>query len=205
MFFQKQYIIPVLLLISIAFLANNYQPLEVVDLTLNDNSKVLIEGETNVAGFECNTSELEGNLKLYYSRDVNGVQRAEGKFRAKTRSIDCGNSRMNNDLSKALKESQYPEITFELIDATPTATAENVFFSKGRITIAGVSRPVNFRTIVSEPQPGTQCFEGKIQLDMKDFNIEPPVAMFGMVQTKKEFTLHFMLYVNVPNQLVLNQ
>ena len=60
------------------------------------------------------------------------------------------------------------------------------------ITIAGEQRKLNLSAAIRQSN-GTISIKGKKELKLSDFNISPPAAMFGQIETGNEITVVFDL------------
>lgn len=59
------------------------------------------------------------------------------------------------------------------------------------ISIAGKKKQyVVPMKIVSTP---ATCFEGSLQLDINDFELQPPKKLFGMIKVKEDIEINFNL------------
>src|SRR6185295_18809016 len=92
------------------FLLNQFsfadQALQTLTYSIDDETKLTIEGTSNVNSFECQCKDKFNKNKFSYA-----------KLSMKTSKLDCNNARMNKDLCEALKSENYPSIIIELEDA----------------------------------------------------------------------------------------
>lgn len=124
-------------------------------------------------------------------------------FQVVTKSFDGGRgSSMNEKIYKALRSSEFPYIEFnQTAPASNIATEDGIgsdFESNGKLSIAGTSRDVRvfFKGIRDE---SSFIFRGTHPLKLSDFNIEPPSAMFGQIQTRDDIVVHFEIkYKMIP-------
>lgn len=103
---------------------------------------------------------------------------------------------MDNKMHKALKMELFPTITytlnnpvgFELINKDGHVL-EN--FS-GILSIAGVERTVS-TTVRAHYNNKKLSLSGELPIKLSDFNIEPPTAMFGQIETGNDIIVNFNL------------
>jgi len=104
---------------------------------------------------------------------------------------------MNNKIHKALKSDLHPYVKYE---QTSPANYEHQgdkmsITSSGVVSIGGVDREV-----VIEAVGGTEGEKFTIAashpMKLSDFDIEPPSAMFGQIQTKDDIVVHFNFIYN---------
>ena len=122
-------------------------------------------------------------------------------------SFDCGRSRMNRDMYEALKSDTYDYITFEFENAKPVvdrgAMADSLrnssydpYMIEGVLNVAGVDRVVSL--ILQGRAEGDRQYriKGHKEISMKDFDIEPPTALRGLIRAHDELTVFFDILVN---------
>lgn len=165
----------------------------------DEKSNLWIEGRSNVNSFSCDANQYdvnsqripaikpetpnEDNLQIEVSIQVDG--------------FDCGKNKMNRDLYQALKADEYETIHFEY------QSTEGVDFNEekneyritvnGILTVAGESNNIRFSMDGYLMDDGTIRAKGDTEIEMSDYNVEPPTAMFGIVRVKNTLTVHFDL------------
>ncbi len=105
---------------------------------------------------------------------------------------------MDKKTYDALKSEEFPEIIFDLNNNEVSESTGEAFTvqSKGTLTIAGKSKEVTFPVnglVLSEEM---LSFSGAYKLNMKDYDMEPPSAMFGQIVTGEEVEIKFELIVS---------
>ncbi len=101
---------------------------------------------------------------------------------------------MNNNTYKALKADANPDIFFSLtspIRSLPIKSNGKMISAKGNLTIAGVTKAVDMQVKISMPEHSKLIFEGSQSIEMTDYGIKPPVALFGTLKTGNEISIHF--------------
>ena len=169
------------------------------------DSRLWIEGSSNVNQFECVAREYNGDATI--RREISGgVENFENDDQLSIRveilvdAFECGRSRMNRDLRNALKSSSFPNITFIFgnavqINSTPESNGASRFEVSGILTVAGNTQNVTFELDGSFLDDGRIRVTGKKEIKMTDFDVEPPTGLFGLVRADDELTVHFDLYV----------
>jgi polyisoprenoid-binding protein YceI len=101
---------------------------------------------------------------------------------------------MDNKTYKALKADAHPEIIFQTgspVTLMPVQGKEKPVALKGLLTLAGVTRPatlwVNYFSIAQD----SMRFDGEQTINMTDFGIKPPSALFGTLKAGPEITIFF--------------
>ena len=100
---------------------------------------------------------------------------------------------MDKLMADALKAKTHPEIRFEMTSATPRSTNGNAFVleTKGKLTIAGVTRDVAFDVQGSRNADGRYTLVGQAPIKMSDYGIKPPTAMMGTIKTGNDVKVTF--------------
>ena len=90
----------------------------------------------------------------------------------------------------SLKSDEHQFITFVMTGAE--GVGEGVFKISGDLTLAGQTNSVEVEMMRGEVE-GNPTFSGDYSLNMRDYGIKPPTAMFGALITKPDVILHFNL------------
>ena len=101
---------------------------------------------------------------------------------------------MNSNTYKALKADSNPQIIFSLtspVKSLQVISNGKMISAKGNLTIAGVVKAIDIQVKISMPKHGKLIFEGSQIIQMTDYGIKPPVALFGTLKTGNEITIHF--------------
>lgn len=169
------------------------------------SSRIWLEGSSSVNEFTCNlTNAKEIDLDVL---EIANFTDSNHPFAVKVgfpvRLLDCGQKAMNNDMFDALKSKSYPTITFQLTSISRLEIIEETsgfeqFNVVGTLTVAGVSKKV---TIIAKAKAPTvdspHKIVGSYNMDMLDFDVEPPTALWGLIKANKNIVIHFDAEVNV--------
>ena len=105
---------------------------------------------------------------------------------------------MDKKTWNALKSDTHPLIIFDM-DESKISDVQGAAFSvnaSGTLTIAGKTNSATFPVKGKIIAPGKMQFEGSYKLNMRDFDIEPPSAMFGQIVTGENVEIKFDLIVS---------
>ena len=124
--------------------------------------------------------------------DINGFS-----FAVVVKSMDGGRGpSMNNKIYKALMADTHPEILFRQKSSAQFSLSESEggwsASIEGTVNMVGQEREIEV-VAKGEAQENSIIFTGAIPLKLSDFDIEPPSAMFGQIQTKDDIVVHFEL------------
>lgn len=156
-----------------------------------ESSSVTIHGtstlhEWDVAGSTINGS-IDANPDL--SKEMNaeswkkaGDPPATVKVVIPVTSIHSESAKMDSLMQKALKAKAFPEIRYEMTGATPAANSSHVK-SRGKLTIAGVTRDVVVDVTATRDGDSRYILTGASSIKMTDYGIKPPTAMLGTIRS----------------------
>lgn len=184
-----------------------------LQLQILDNSKLFIEGKSNINKFACHCTQNFPTSKIQYnSTPTQGTAHFnKTEMKITTDELDCGKKAINKDLRKTLKADEHPNIVLELCSLQFMEAAPDDEWQKVKaetfLTIAGTTRTMNM--MVKAKQLGQNKFKIKSSEELKltDFGIEPPTALLGLVKVKDEMTLHLDLEVKIssPDDTLLSE
>lgn len=172
---------------------------------LTDESKISISGNSNVNEFNCLVYQdyANGNGIVERNSTDQHLKFSQTNIRILVKSLSCDNQVMDYDMYQALKSDKYPYITLDLKEAYP-AGSQNLnlnngvdLFVKAELSLAGIKKMQLIRIRATTSEQGRLIFRGKHKINLKDFNIEPPTALFGVIKVKDEVLINFDLIVIV--------
>lgn len=190
-------------LTSLAFLAlagSFAQAQSTVRLSARPDSKLWLEGGSNLHSWECKSSGIEATLDVDPSfRTAANFPKALQKLQVKipVTSLKCEHGGMDKNMYKALKVDQAPTISYTLatVDAQAGAAGYTVA-TVGTLAIAGEEKTVKIDVTAERLADGTVKAVGTVPILMTDYGIKPPTAMFGTLKTDNKVIVKFELYVN---------
>ena len=172
------------------------------NLTLLDKSTMQIDGTSTIKDWTADVSEFSATLTLN-SEATNTEETANFiesfSLTVPVEKIKSGKSGMDSKIYSALKEKKHPTINFTLntVDVTGQESGSTLTMNAtGELSIAGISRTISLAVESSQSEDGTITFMGSHELNMKDYDIEPPSAVFGTIKSAEEVTISFELFFN---------
>lgn len=182
--FQKK-IISCLLLSMMAICVTG-QNKYVID---NKASEMTITGTSSIHDWTSVVETIEGSVKIESDGSVI-VSLTDLNISVLVKSIKSGKNGMDKNTYKAMKETQYPNILFQL-NSIETGPKDLTY--TGKLTIAGVTKDISGS--VNYTQSGTSNFNftGEISFNMTTYNIDPPKAMMGTIKTGDKVTIKYSL------------
>ena len=153
--------------------------------TLSDTSAMTIDGSSSLHDWTVTANTLEGTIA------ENGESVSAVDFSVAVADIVSDRAAaMDNKMHDALKKEEHPKVTFTVKDAN-AAMGENQEL-KGTLNIAGVENEVSVPAAISQKN-GSLHISGEKKIALKDYNIEPPTAMFGSIVVGDDVTVKFDL------------
>jgi polyisoprenoid-binding protein YceI len=175
------------LLFSLSFLLG--VALSAQEYKVSPSSKVSVVGTSTIHDWESEIEQVKGSATFKIENGI-VISIPQMAITIKTESIESGKSKMNSITYDALKSKTFPNILFELSEVKDIAG--NTVIVTGDLMIAGVKRKVSVQGIV-ELEGNTITITGAKKIDMTEFDIEPPTAMFGAIEVGKDVNILFTL------------
>ncbi|MDX1909308.1 MAG: YceI family protein [Bacteroidia bacterium] len=169
-------------------------------------TQCFLDGTSNIHNWTATVSGVSGEFwlgKEFVKKTVpaKGMKLEKAVVRFPVKNIDGGRGvTMNDRITEALKEPQYPQILFNMDEGIVTSVEDAVLRTftlqvRGTLSIAGTSRPVTLDLKAQRLADGRYKFSGQKALKMTDFGIEPPTAMFGQIETGDDLMFRFDLII----------
>ena len=157
--------------------------------TFQNSSKIWVEGTSSVHDWQCNVAQFAGTVAAEPA-DAGLASLSGTSLTVPVQGIDCDNGTMNGKVRDALGSSP---VRYALKSATPGAPGADGWFeirTTGDLTINGTTRTVQMNVRGKATEGGFR-FTGQHALQMTDYGISPPTAMFGALKTGDQVTVHF--------------
>ena len=167
--------------------------------TLAEQSTMTVEGTSTIHDWELEVKDLSTSVALnpeLLQNEQPASPVSNVSLTVPVKKMDSGKGGMNRKIYGALKEDEHPNITFSL-DSTELATPpENGSFTlnvSGNLTIAGHTRAISLPVTGTLTEEGNLRFAGSYKLNMTDYKVDPPTAVFGTIRSGEEVTIKFDL------------
>jgi polyisoprenoid-binding protein YceI len=154
------------------------------DVTIAGTS-TLHNWESKAEKIECTASFLLANNTVSDVKDVlvkipvKSIKSAKGKI-------------MDKKTWEAFHYEKHPSIIFVMTDRKINAS-KNTIEVTGDLTMAGVTRQIEFIVTYKMLPDANLQISGSKQLRMTDFKMEPPTAMMGTIKVADEITISFQI------------
>lgn len=162
-------------------------------VTVLPSSDLTIIGDSNIAAFQCefDTSHLEESQEVTYAQTGNEIKFTGAVLVLRNKGFDCGSKGINRDFHDLLQTDDHPRILLELNNVTLSSPSQGV--ATVAITIAGKKR--SYKVPVTVKNGVIAEFKGNLHLNIKDYGLEAPKKLFGMIVVKDEIDIDFNLLV----------
>lgn len=163
-------------------------------ITLLKDSKLSISGETNINDFKCGFEfdMMPREIEVDYYREDGRIWVQSAKLILDNKGFDCGKTKMNTDFYVLLQTESHPEIVLVLKSIyrikTDSAHAEV------DIIIAGKQGSYDIPVTIQNSN-GLKVVAGQLKLNIKDFNLDPPSRLFGLVVVQENVDINFNLHI----------
>lgn len=167
---------------------------ETREIDILPDSQLSIKGTTNINDFECDFNTLRfknETFKVHYTEKGEILHFKNSVLPLENQNFDCGHRKINNDFHKLLKTEKYPEIFLKIkkidLNREEEATVTLSF------TIAGIEN--DYRFPIEITWENQVRFKGKLDLNIKDFNLQAPTKIFGLIVIDEEIEIDFNLNI----------
>ncbi|GIV61163.1 MAG: hypothetical protein KatS3mg044_0029 [Rhodothermaceae bacterium] len=172
------------------------QAQDVVVLTVQPESRLWVEGTSNKKkDWKAEAGSLSGQIEIQGSALTPVLTGARFTIPAADLEGDAsmGKFVMQRLMREALKVNEHPEITYELVSATPVEDTPNTLRTTGRLTLAGVTREIVMDVAWEALEGGRFRFTGSHPISMPDYDIDPPSVRTLGYHVGPDVTVHFDL------------
>lgn len=193
---------------------------DVTELVPASQSRLVLQGWSNVAPWRCSGTTLGGRMAVAVPLqrinhlidriedgnvarlDASTARFPQPEFQLKVPidTLRCGNRQMERDMFRALRADAHPVIEFrfaQLIGGVNHDIDNATYKAKiaGVLMLAGTRRNVTLEIEATRVARDRFRFRARLPLRMTDFRITPPTALFGMVKAKDDLIVQFDLYL----------
>lgn len=156
----------------------------VAPILQKSDSTLLVKGDSSM-------HEWEMNLEDYtFTHQWDNQQITYLKLVCPVKELKSGKKQMDENALDALGGEKYPEIQFE--SNKVVYTQNNQVTAYGKLTITHVVKEVKIVAVEKKTDKG-MVLQGSYEINMEEFDIEAPTAMFGMMKVDPKVSLDFSL------------
>ena len=168
-------------------------------LALQPQSKLWVEGSSNVRDFTCTSTALEARVESSVAGAVSAVLAGtkaveSAELTVLAASLDCKNAKMNDHMLKALKAKEHPTIGFRISSyevAKGAGGADGTAI--GQLTLGGVTKSITVTAHATPDAAGALRLTGTYPLRMTEFGLKPPSLMMNTMKVTDDVKVNFDL------------
>ena len=180
--FLKSSILVIVFFVSISVFSQEYK-------LSKDYSSIIIIGTSSLQDWKVEVEDFSGIL--FFNKKTKNITNL--KIKIVSESLVGEKKGMNKKIYKALKTNAYKEIVFvndTFQEIEQINNSESKIKLKGNLNIAGVTKPIELLVLLKQRSEKIEI-SGDIELNMEEFSIKPPRALFGTVKVKEKVTIKF--------------
>ena len=164
---------------------------------LDESSTAKIQGTSSMHDWESVIEKTTASLTVNKKGENFEISKMEVVIEA--RSIKSGKDVMDMKTYNALKSVEFPSIKFTL--NTPLTIAEgSEVTAKGILQLVGLSKEIEVIGNITNLNENQMGINASYTINMTEYGIEPPTALFGTIVTGEEITVVFdMKLLKVPD------
>ncbi len=163
----------------------------------NKASSVLVDGTSNIHDWTINAENIGGVLTVNFDDGkLKEIEKLE--FTVVAESLMSGKSAMDKNTYKALNTDKYKNITYTLekVNSIEKVSGNNYKVkTTGCLTIAGVKNNINLNFDLNS-NSSHLLLTGQYKINMTDYGVEAPTAMFGTIKTGENVVVKFESHFN---------
>lgn len=163
---------------------------------IQDNKDIDIKllGTSTFHDWEMAANKATGEAQFVF-KSVNESELTSLKsltFNLEVKNLKSDSKALDKNAYKALKTKTYKDIHYELSSSTQSPEKGGyVLKTKGKLTVAGVTKDIIMDIHIVVNETGTITCKGAYNLNMTDYDVEPPSFMMGVMKTGDATTLDF--------------
>lgn len=172
-------------------------------IQLNPKSVLSIHGSTNLLTFTLKQSGekiRKTPVMVTASMHENIIRPGSNNLQLRVKNFTSNNHIAQREFYKLMNADQYPflNIRLEQLELNPntSGTTNLSGMAATRITITNVTQNITIPINIAR-QGNTFAVTGKKQINIKDFNLEPPVAVLGLVTVSEWIEIDLDLSINI--------
>ena len=155
---------------------------------VQEESEMMVIGTSNVHDWEAPAEEFSGSAEIEVADD-SLVTISSLNFTVIAKEINSGKGGMDSRIDDALKVKKNPEISYVLSEINEVKNG--ALIASGKLTIAGVTKDVQMEVNYELQEDGSVLFEGTQTINMVDYDVSPPTAMFGTIKAGEKVDVKF--------------
>lgn len=165
---------------------------------------IQVDGRATVGSWDCQVTDFDGDVELADGVEgmaditIENLGDAVSDLTMKvSAAMNCDDGDDMDEYSReALEVEDHPTVDFEMDDyrVVEVEDGEARIDLRGTMTISGTDRPVTIPVTVA-PENGGLAVTGSFELDMTEYDVDPPRMMLGTIRVRSDVEISFDLFV----------
>lgn len=190
-----------LFLESVSIIGQSNDSVSFLNFNLLSKSTIEFRGTSTINTFYFSSASLKGNGAFIINNNLDDST-YYADISVYVKSFDSGSKMLNSDMYEALKYDKHPTINFKLVkinNIEKSGGFKQNFNANitGVLTVAGKSNNMKIDFNIRELSDSTFYLKGNKSISMRDFNVDPPSKLFGLIQVADTLNINFNLYVEL--------
>lgn len=187
----RKFIFLVCIVMTLSF-TNRDTAIGRTSVVIEPESSLLVRGTTNVSTFNClfNIDKLKSPIPVIYHMKEGKIQFNKTALILDNDCFDCGGQAINNDFQKILKSNKHPQILMFLKEVSHYQNNESTL-ALIDIQLAGITK--TYQIPVKTKKTDKLLITGDLDINLSDYNIEPPKKFLGLVTVDDKIEINFRL------------
>jgi hypothetical protein len=172
-------------------------------IDIQKNSTIKINGTTNLLSFELTQKGdklSKRNFIINATQNQNKIFLNENEHSVNVKDFNSSNKMALRDFLKLVKADSYPTIGIKLNYVEVDQKLSNKNISKANvsvdITITGKTKQYSF-PVTSNHDSDSYTLKGTEKLNIRDFGLEPPVEMMGLIRVNEWIKIEFNIICKI--------
>lgn len=182
-----------------------------IQVSLAPGSRLSVEGKSTPHPFTIKASTIQTQMAIgaetgkTISADISSKNPVQLTVTIPIKALKSEYKLMDDNIQKAMKASEYPDIVFVLKSYTISGDAKTEKISAlGSLSMSGKNQPITLNAKLKETS-GSLIVYGEQPLSMADYGITPPTMMFGSVKVDNKVVIKYHLVLTSQNEAKANK
>ena len=165
---------------------------------IEPTSSFVLKGVSNVNEFDCELQEgfCEEQLSVGYTHERGNVYFKNASLSLSVSKFNCKSKYITRDMKKTLNVEEFPFMEFELLSIKNFKNSKNTCpMAEALVTISGHTNKYYLKYELNPISDSTYQIKMDSDFKMKDFNIDPPSAMMGLIKVHDTISVEIDLQI----------
>lgn len=172
--------------------------------TVSDSTKMTITGTSTLHDWTSQVNDVSGSVVFNQAILDRGSIEVGDKIESVVIVVQVASiisprgATMDKKTYNALKMEEHPQIRFNLSDGNVSAVSDKTFTvtAGGELEVAGVKKKIQLSVTGQKNSAGHYVLKGSHEMNMTEYEMEPPSAMFGQIVTGEKVIINFELVLD---------